>query len=351
VTTVIDYAWGRPSTAALRAAGAVAVCRYLAYPSTSTRGKLLSLTEAAVLTTAGFGIVSNWEQAGSWAEFAGGRVNGLAHAVQAQIEHQRCGGPPSRPIYFSVDFDATTSQLAAIGDYYRGVASVIGLDRTGAYGGYRTIRYLFDHGLIRWGWQTFAWSGGQWDPRAQLRQVRNNVGIDGVDCDINEAMTADFGQWGTGDPMGSAEEIHNANAWAYGVATGQDQVLVYPGNTGALAVADVPVSKLLKRLDTTVAADLAEAKATTVALAGLTDVVKTLAAQVGAAGGNPDLAPVVARLDAVTAAVADVRAAESATVTALHDQVTTLGAQLAATLERLRKAGLAEAAALSEPQG
>jgi hypothetical protein len=200
LSRVIDYAWSRPTVAALKAAGVVAVCRYLAYPGPSTEGKRLTASEAAGLNAGGIAVVSNWEQSGTWAEYSGGFGTGASHATEAARQHAQCGGPASRPIYFSVDFDATSSQLPTVAEYYRGVASVIGLNRTGAYGGYRTIRYLADHGAIRWAWQTYAWSGGLWDPRAHLRQTRTDVVIAGVACDLDESMTADFGQWGTGVP-------------------------------------------------------------------------------------------------------------------------------------------------------
>jgi hypothetical protein len=115
--------------------------------------------------------------------------------------------PGDRPIYFSVDFDATPGQQAAIDSYFDGVASVLGVDRVGAYGGYYVIQRLLDHSKIRWGWQTYAWSGGQWDARAQLRQIQNGVTVAGADCDIDQAMAADFGQWGpnTAAPGSPAE--------------------------------------------------------------------------------------------------------------------------------------------------
>src|SRR6476661_3068366 len=105
---VVDYAWGRPSYAALKVYGAVAVCRYLAY---LPNGKCLTLTEAAGLQAAGIDVVSNWEQAGSWAEYSGGATMGRAHATEAQRQHVACGGPPNRPIYFSTDWDATAAQM------------------------------------------------------------------------------------------------------------------------------------------------------------------------------------------------------------------------------------------------
>jgi hypothetical protein len=47
---------------------------------------------------------------------------------------------------------------------------------------------------VSWYWQTDAWSGGVWDVHAHLRQ-EGSITINGVDCDRNTAMTADYGQW------------------------------------------------------------------------------------------------------------------------------------------------------------
>src|SRR5262249_20901349 len=106
------------------------------------------------------------------------------------------GAPLSLPIYFSVDFDAG-SQLDVVDAYFDGVASVLGVDRVGAYGGYATIKNLFDTGRIRWGWQAYAWSYGQWDARPQVRQVQNGVDVAGGTCDLDVAVAANFGQWST----------------------------------------------------------------------------------------------------------------------------------------------------------
>ena len=95
--------------------------------------------------------------------------------------------PEGRPIYFGVDFDAAASQQGTINAYFDGAISVLGKQRVGAYAGYYVIKRLFDAGKITWGWQTYAWSGGKWDSRAQLRQVKNGVVIAGGDCDIDEA--------------------------------------------------------------------------------------------------------------------------------------------------------------------
>ncbi len=183
----VDYSFARPSPASIRAAGFTFAARYLSY----TPGKDLSLGEANSLIAAGVSVVANWEATSDAA--LNGYSQGASDAASAQSEAAACGQPSGRPIYFSVDFDASSGDQAAINDYFDGVASVIGRDRTGAYGGYDVISALFDAGKISWGWQTYAWSYGQWDSRAQFRQILN--GIDDDEEDEDEAVVADFGQW------------------------------------------------------------------------------------------------------------------------------------------------------------
>lgn len=190
VTRGIDYSWGRPRPEAIRAAGYTFASRYLSYDTT---GKNLTAGEAQALSAAGIDVVANWEWSAT--DALGGYSAGVSHAQEAQRQALACGMPASRPIYFSVDFDATPGQQATINSYFDGVAAVIGRGRIGAYGGFYPIQRLFDAGKIAWGWQTYAWSGGQWDSRAQVRQVLNGITVDGADCDLDEAWAFDFGQW------------------------------------------------------------------------------------------------------------------------------------------------------------
>ena len=53
---------------------------------------------------------------------------------------------------------------------------------------------MFDAGVVSFGWQTYAWSGGQWDNRAQIQQYRNDKLVGGVSVDFDRATSADFGQ-------------------------------------------------------------------------------------------------------------------------------------------------------------
>ena len=194
-TEGVDYSYGRPDPAKLAAAGKVFACRYLTVVNAQTAGKLLTKPEADKLIAAGVAIVSNFEfQAG---DARGGHDAGVRYAKVADEQHRAAGGPPDRPIYFSVDWDASTADLVGpVASYFQGIASVLGVERTGAYGGYRTIDYLLDHKLVAWAWQTYAWSGGRWDARAHIQQYRNGVNVAGADCDLDRATVADSGQWG-----------------------------------------------------------------------------------------------------------------------------------------------------------
>jgi hypothetical protein len=204
----MDYVTGPPVTE-LKSAGVTFVCRYLSEINPATQVKLLTPAEAKALGQAGIAIVSNYEWYGNRA--AEGFVSGVADAQIAAGQHTACGGPANRPIYFSVDFDTGTT--APIIDYFKGVASVIGLHRTGAYGSYSVIKGLFDASVIAWGWQTYAWSAGLWEPRAHIQQYSNGMSIAGLSVDYNHSIKGDFGQWIPGGedmiPNGWAEQTVN----------------------------------------------------------------------------------------------------------------------------------------------
>lgn len=191
VATGIDYSSARPRPSVIVAAGYSFVIRY--HSRTNSYAKNLTRAEANALRSAGLDVVSNWES-GALSALQGYR-QGAADATVAKAQAAACGQPAGRPIYFAVDFDVRLRQQAAINDYFDGIASVLGRGRTGAYGGFSTINWLFNARKIRWGWQTYAWSHGRWDSRAQLRQVKNEIRVDGGRCDRDEAWASDYGGW------------------------------------------------------------------------------------------------------------------------------------------------------------
>jgi hypothetical protein len=213
----IDYAFGRPGIAALQAAGVKFVCRYLSHSPT----KNLTSAEAHALSNAGIWIVVVWETTAK--RSLDGRTAGVADAIDAQMQAQACGMPSGRPIYFAVDWDASSGQQAAINAYLDGAASVLGEGRVGIYGGYGPVQRAMDSGHAAWGWQTYAWSGGRWHDDAQLQQYSNNHTLGGVGCDYDRATKADYGQWRVGAGP-NIQEDDMAQVSSLGV-TGTPQVI------------------------------------------------------------------------------------------------------------------------------
>ena len=145
-----------------------------------------------------------------------GRETAKRH-VEAALKSQRdLRIPESRPVYYAVDVDTTGPQVAA---YFEQVKALVGIERTGAYGGYQVIRWLVDNGLISYGCQCSAWSlvlpgtdtktfdteRGvlKLDARAQLHQHGPSgvVTIGGVKCDGVDAYDVDFGQYVPGQVL------------------------------------------------------------------------------------------------------------------------------------------------------
>ena len=186
----IDYSYGSGLTAdAIRKAGKVFVCRYLA---TLPNSKCITGAEAANLLGAGLKVVLVWETVSN--RILSGHAGGTADAREADRQATALG-MRGIPLYFACDFDAAEAQQGAINDYLRGAASVISLRRTGLYGGYWPVSRAFTAKVITYGWQTYAWSGGHWDTRAQLQQYRNGVRLGPADVDYDRSTTADYGQW------------------------------------------------------------------------------------------------------------------------------------------------------------
>lgn len=181
-----DWAYGSISPASLKAARKDFACRYLSPES----AKNLTPAEARANSAAGIDNVVVWESTGNRA--AEGYAAGVSDAQEALRQANACGKPRNAPIFFAIDFEARGPDVDA---YFRGVSNVLGVKRTGAYGGRAALAYLFALKRIGAGWQTYAWSGGQWLPQAHLRQYLNGSNIAGVEVDLDEATHPDYGGW------------------------------------------------------------------------------------------------------------------------------------------------------------
>lgn len=182
----VDCSFSRPGPAALKAAGRSFIGRYLWY---NTASKGISGAEYNLYVSNGVAVFLIYEEDGQ--ELKGGYGAGVAVAQKAE-QYRNQQGIPALPIYFCVDFDAAESQQGAINAALQGAASVIGHDRTGLYAGYWVVKRAFDAGVIKYGFQTYAWSGGNWDSRAQIQQYRNGQNING-DVDFCRTTADDFG--------------------------------------------------------------------------------------------------------------------------------------------------------------
>ncbi len=166
------------------------------------------------LRAAGLHIVSNYQYGKpGWpdpSDFTRGYDGGVADARTALRLHDAAGGTASAPIFFSIDEDIDLNTWRSVGiEWFRGINSVLGADRTGIYGHSRVCGWAIENGVIgrsstpghRWAWQTIGWSAGQREPRAVLYQVVVNtpsepgVVLGGTHVDVDEVLAADFGQW------------------------------------------------------------------------------------------------------------------------------------------------------------
>lgn len=187
----VDYSYGRPGAAAIRAAGKEFVVRYLGTYDGDERA--LTEAEVAELHASGLGIGAVYESTAARA--LGGYVAGVADASRARDALAGLGFPPGHPIYFAVDFDAQPAQFAAIDDYLAGAASVLGLARIGVYGGYGVIDHCVTQRSATWFWQTAAWSGGRRHAYCHLYQYLNAQSLNGALVDFNEAYGIENGLW------------------------------------------------------------------------------------------------------------------------------------------------------------
>lgn len=134
--------------------------------------------------------VAVWESSAT--EALNGYSAGQADARQADAQIRALGAPANTHIDFAVDFDETLGQAPAVASYFRGVDSILGVSRTGAYGGYYTVTRLCAAHLTTASWATYAWSGGLW-PAASCAPLEQYLNSSSVDYD--RAIAPYYGQW------------------------------------------------------------------------------------------------------------------------------------------------------------
>lgn len=213
---LIDFAERRIPPEEIKSAGYDGVVNYVSEsrPGANFEAKPITREYADALRAAGLQIVSNYQYGKpGWSapsDFTRGYDGGVADAQTALRLHAAAGGGNSAPIFFSVDDDIdlnTWNSLAV--NWFRGINSVLGVDRTGIYGHSKACAWAIRDGVIgnstsaghRWAWQTKAWSHGEREPMAVLYQSvvdsPSNPGplLGGIHVDVDEVLATDFGQW------------------------------------------------------------------------------------------------------------------------------------------------------------
>jgi len=216
----VDYSGSRPSGVCLWANGKRFAGRYFG-PGGSW--KHASPAEVAALRASGLDLVALAEGYADDARLGYGE--GQQHAVLANNAARAAGQPPTAPIFFAVDYDAPSSHYPVIAQYLNGCASIIGHQRVGVYGGYRTIDAMFGVRAATYFFQTYAWSGGKWHPAAGLQQYRNKQSVCGGEVDLCRSVADDFGQWAPpayeqAPPWEPSYDSTSDTPWDFGDALG-----------------------------------------------------------------------------------------------------------------------------------
>jgi Domain of unknown function (DUF1906) len=200
----------------IKSAGYAGVVVYVSEsrPGANFEAKPITREYADGLRAAGLEIVSNYQYGKpGWSapsDYTRGYDGGVADAQTALGLHAAAGGTGSAPIFFSIDenIDANTWNSIAV-QWFRGINSVLGVDRTGIYGHSRACAWAIRDGVIghsttpghQWAWQTSTWSGGEREPTAVLYQAVVNSPsspgplLGGIHVDVDEVLAADYGQW------------------------------------------------------------------------------------------------------------------------------------------------------------
>ncbi|MFZ1177954.1 MAG: DUF1906 domain-containing protein [Mycobacterium sp.] len=213
---LIDFAERRIPPDQIKSAGYDGVVNYVSEsrPGANFEAKPITRDYADALRATGLQIVSNFQYGKpGWpdpSDFTRGYDGGVADAQTALRLHGAAGGGASAPIFFSVDddIDANTWNGIAV-QWFRGINSVLGVDRTGIYGHSQACAWAIKDGVIghsttaghRWAWQTKSWSHGEREPMAVLYQeIVNSPSspgplLGGINVDVDQVLAADYGQW------------------------------------------------------------------------------------------------------------------------------------------------------------
>jgi hypothetical protein len=183
-----------PFGAEIVKAGYGFVCRY----ADPTKDNPLTRAEALHLSGLGLHIVTISESGSPTDAGYFYMQKGIEVAAAILARVQAIGQPTGTPIYFSVDFDASGSDLIGpITNYFSGVRTVLdGHYLTGVYGSGFVCQQLKSAGLVHFTWlaESTGWRDSAGYEGWNICQNLESVGISGLSAD-SDVSKGDGGGW------------------------------------------------------------------------------------------------------------------------------------------------------------
>ncbi|HEY4018998.1 MAG TPA: glycoside hydrolase domain-containing protein [Pseudonocardiaceae bacterium] len=184
MTIWADYSAGRPGGTALRAAGFSGVIRYVGTP-----GRTKNITAGEYQDLVGHSMSVLLVHENATGDVLRGYAGGVADAHAALNNARACSIPDSVGIASASDRHLTAAQVRVGVQYQAGFASVLGVERTGAYGFHEFISAVRAAHSASWLWQCGTRPVGNagvhlWQRNTGASQTRVNR----IACDINDQL-------------------------------------------------------------------------------------------------------------------------------------------------------------------
>lgn len=130
--------------------------------TTHIQGKVLTASEASLISQNGLQIVAVFEDAPTSASYFSS-ARGTSDAQAAMTQAAAAGQPEGTAIYFTVDYDASASDIAGVvTQYFQALAAALnGKYILGVYGSGATCAAMTGNGTAAMAWlaQSTGWSG------------------------------------------------------------------------------------------------------------------------------------------------------------------------------------------------
>ena len=181
------------SLACVQGEGMAFVGRYYSR-TTQIAGKKLTASEAQLFVGAGLLIVAVYEDGPTEASYFS-VSRGTEDAQGAMQQAQAVGQPQGTPIYFTVDYDASSSDIAgAITAYFGALNDTFnGVYEVGVYGSGAVCSAILAAGLAKLAWlaQSTGWSG-----YSQFTDWAIKQGASQAICGLNSDSDVAHGEYG-----------------------------------------------------------------------------------------------------------------------------------------------------------